>query len=329
MILADKIIQLRKKNGWSQEELAEKMGVSRQSVSKWESAQSIPDLNKILLLGQIFGVTTDFLLKDEIGEEEYINDLVEADVIQKRHVSMEEANEFLEVKKYTAPRIGSATALCILSPIALIVFCVTAETGLISISENQAAAVGLVIMLLMVAIAVFMFIMSGEKTKKFEFLDMEPIETEYGVTGMIKEKQSRFRNTYMRNNAIATCLCILSIVPLFLIQILTEEDFPTAIGFGMLLTMVAIGVFLFINVGIVWASMEKLLEEGDYCIEAKENGRENAKIAPIYWLVVTAGYLAVSFWTFDWHRTWIVWPVAAVFYGALTSVLNLIRKSKR
>ena len=44
MILADKIIRLRKKNGWSQEELAEKMAVSRQAVSKWEGAQTIPDL---------------------------------------------------------------------------------------------------------------------------------------------------------------------------------------------------------------------------------------------------------------------------------------------
>ena len=52
MILADKIINLRKKNGWSQEELAEKLGVSRQSISKYESAQSIPDLDKILKLSE-------------------------------------------------------------------------------------------------------------------------------------------------------------------------------------------------------------------------------------------------------------------------------------
>ena len=48
MILADKIIKLRKKMGWSQEELAERMGVSRQAVSKWESAQSTPDLERVL-----------------------------------------------------------------------------------------------------------------------------------------------------------------------------------------------------------------------------------------------------------------------------------------
>lgn len=66
MILADKIITLRKKNGWSQEELADQLEVSRQSVSKWEGAQSIPDMNKILKLSKVFGVSTDYLLKDEI-----------------------------------------------------------------------------------------------------------------------------------------------------------------------------------------------------------------------------------------------------------------------
>ena len=80
MILADKIIRLRKKNGWSQEELADKMNVSRQAVSKWESAQSIPDLEKILQLSKLFCVTTDYLLKDDIEDEEFTNDSYDASV---------------------------------------------------------------------------------------------------------------------------------------------------------------------------------------------------------------------------------------------------------
>ena len=59
MILADKIIDLRKKNSWSQEELAEKMDVSRQSISKWESAQSVPDMARIVRLSELLGVSTD------------------------------------------------------------------------------------------------------------------------------------------------------------------------------------------------------------------------------------------------------------------------------
>ena len=56
MILADKVIKLRKQRGWSQEELANQLNVSRQAVSKWESASSIPDIDKILKMSQIFEV---------------------------------------------------------------------------------------------------------------------------------------------------------------------------------------------------------------------------------------------------------------------------------
>ncbi len=68
MIFADKLIENRKKNGWSQEDLAFKLGVSRQSVSKWESAQAIPDMKKILQMADLFQVSTDYLLKDEIED---------------------------------------------------------------------------------------------------------------------------------------------------------------------------------------------------------------------------------------------------------------------
>lgn len=65
MILAEKIALLRRQTGWSQEELANQLNVSRQAVSKWESGASIPDLDKVLKLSALFEVTTDYLLKDE------------------------------------------------------------------------------------------------------------------------------------------------------------------------------------------------------------------------------------------------------------------------
>lgn len=63
MNLADRIQRLRKEKGISQEELANVLGVSRQAVSKWESEQSIPDLDKIIALSEYFAVTTDYILK--------------------------------------------------------------------------------------------------------------------------------------------------------------------------------------------------------------------------------------------------------------------------
>ena len=138
MILADKIIRLRKRNGWSQEELAEKMNVSRQSVSKWESAQSVPDLARVLQLSAIFGVTTDYLLKDEIESEVPSSDFPDSSEV--RHVSLEEANGYLAVRELSAKQTSFATFLCSLSPICLFLLIGASEAGLWNITENFAAA---------------------------------------------------------------------------------------------------------------------------------------------------------------------------------------------
>lgn len=63
MNIADRIQHLRKTEGLSQEELADKVGVSRQAVSKWESGQSTPDLDKVIMMSDLFKVTTDYILK--------------------------------------------------------------------------------------------------------------------------------------------------------------------------------------------------------------------------------------------------------------------------
>ena len=140
MILADKIIRLRKKNGWSQEDLADKMNVSRQAVSKWEGAQTIPDLEKILQLSILFGVSTDYLLKDEIEDEELTNDS-SSDTTIKR-ISLVEANAYLEQRKKASWRIALATFLCILSPITLIVLTMLSELPNAIVTEAILLAIG-------------------------------------------------------------------------------------------------------------------------------------------------------------------------------------------
>ena len=77
MTFSEKISALRKQKGWSQEELAEKLMVTRQAVSKWESAQSMPDLDKLVQLSEALGVSTDYLLMgSEPSKEEVKNDLL-------------------------------------------------------------------------------------------------------------------------------------------------------------------------------------------------------------------------------------------------------------
>lgn len=65
MKLADKIIKHRKANGWSQEEFAEKLDVSRQAVSRWENGTALPDAQNVLQISKLFNVTADYLLNDD------------------------------------------------------------------------------------------------------------------------------------------------------------------------------------------------------------------------------------------------------------------------
>lgn len=70
MVLSEKIYRLRKTRGMSQEELATATAVTRQSVSKWESGGALPDASKIVVLSDLFGVSTDYLLKDlDVGSD--------------------------------------------------------------------------------------------------------------------------------------------------------------------------------------------------------------------------------------------------------------------
>ncbi len=319
MILAEKIIRLRKKMGWSQEELAEKMNVSRQAVSKWEGAQTVPDLEKILLLSRLFGVTTDYLLKDEIEDEEFTD---ESDSVSVKRISMAEATEFLEWRKTASVQIAAATFLCVIAVIPLLLLSAITEYKVFPVSENAAAGAGLVILLLLVASAVCLFTHCGFKNAPYEFIDKEPFETEYGVTGLVKERQKAYRHTYTKYNIIGTLICVLSPIPLF-VGLITERELFMVFMLTVTILLAGIGSVFFIIAGIRWASMQKLLKEGDYTQMSKEKAHIRETIATIWWLSATAIYLSWSFLSNDWEITWVVWPIAGVLFAAVMCLCNL------
>ena len=326
MILADKIIELRKKNGWSQEELAEKLGVSRQAVSKWEGAQSVPDIQRILEMSRLFGVSTDYLLKDDMdyGSEALAESAAETDSTLRR-VDMETASAFLAFRRNWAPRIALAVFLCIISPVALIMLGAFSEYGVLNLSENAAGGIGLIILLLLVAGAVSIFIIYGMKNQPFEFLEKENIDTAYGVTGMVREYRERCAAVCSTQIVLGVVLCILSVLPLFGALCVTENDLVILLCTCLLLVIVAVGVVFLILAGMKRGAANMLLQEGDYSREEKKRNRLTSTAAGVYWLLVTAGYLAWSFYTDGWNRTWIVWPVAGVLFPAVMAVVGAIR----
>ena len=69
MTMGEKILNMRKARGWNQEELAERIGVTRQAVSRWESGAAKPDADKIIAICDLFGVSADYLLRDQYSGE--------------------------------------------------------------------------------------------------------------------------------------------------------------------------------------------------------------------------------------------------------------------
>jgi len=324
MILADKIIRLRKKNGWSQEELADRMHVSRQAVSKWEAAQTTPDLEKILQMSRLFGVTTDYLLKDELETEAFTDETLEPSV---RCVTMEEANTYLVHRKWASVRIALATVLCILSPVCLILMSVASDLSVLPFNENFAVFCGLAILFFMVAIAVALFLYVGFKHSPYDFLEKEEFELAYGVSGMVKERQKAFKDTYTKSNIIGVCLCILAPIVLIL-GVFTIDGFLAAGLLAAMLVMISVAVWLFIWVGVQWASMERLLREGEFAPEHNSDSPLMRMITTVYWLLVTAGYLIWSFIATNWSLSWIIWPISGIVFAAIREILTYLEKKR-
>lgn len=282
MILADKIVSLRKKAGWSQEDLAEKLGVTRQSVSKWEGAQSVPDMDKVVMMSRLFGVSTDFLLKDEL-EEEAPCAAAQDDDTPLRRVTMKQASAYLALRKAAAPKIAIATALCIISPVTLILLAGMSEVQRFHISENAAAGIGLCVLLALVALAVSIFLRTSAEAKEFRFLEEDPFETEYGVTGMVRQRQQEYKDTHTRLVTVGVVLCVLAAVPLFAAMCISGSDLLYIAAVCALLVLVAIGCLALVTAGVYQGAMEQLLEEGDYTRPQKKHHKLMGTVTMIYW----------------------------------------------
>lgn len=159
-------------------------------------------------------------------------------------------------------------------------------------------------------------------------MEREPIELEYGVAGIVSERSKNYEPVFTRGIVIGVTLCILCSVPLLVAAIMNAPAFTVMLMVSLLLAIVAVAVNLFIRVGMVKGSYDKLLQTGDYSPGKKKSGKLVDKISSIYWLLVTAGFLAYSFITNDWEHSWIVWPVAGVSFGVIAVICQLIQKEE-
>lgn len=325
MILADKLYKLRTNCGLSQEEVAEKMNVSRQSVSKWESGNSIPGLDKIVDLAKLYNVSTDYLLLDEIEElpEDVVVDTYEG--FTAKEVTLEEANIYINQIKESSKKIALGVLLCILSPVPLMVLLGMSDNNF---SQDIAGGIGVACLLVMIALAVAIFILNGAKLDDYEYLEKEDFSLGYGVAGVVKKKKEQFLPEHHRYVAIGVVLCVIAAVPLIVAAGFSEKDSIALYMIAVLLLLVAFGVYLMVMAGCEKDAYDKLLQEGDFTKEKKYKNKKLEGFSGAYWGIVTAVYLGISFLFNNWDISWVIWPVAGVLFAGIYSLLGTFVKTE-
>lgn len=316
MILAEKIAQLRKQQGWSQEELANRLQVSRQAVSKWEGGASIPDLDKILKLSALFEVSTDYLLKEDIEVPDAAPAMEppapEAEPLHT--VTLDEANDYLNLVQAVCGRIAAGVGLCVLCPVALLLLGAWADG---TPREDFAAGAGMIILLVLVALGLLLILPAAIQLDAYDYLEKEVFQLGYGVAGIVEKQKKEHGPQGLRQSTWGVVGCVLAVVPLMAAVMLGASDFWMAAAVCLLLAIVAVSVQPLIRAGMQQAAFDKLLQAGDYTVERKRVTRRVGWFAGAYWCCVTALYLGVSFRNDSWNTSWYIWAVAGVLFAAV------------
>lgn len=296
MILADKLIWLRKKNGFSQEEFAEKIDVTRQAVSRWEGAQTYPDLSKIILISKLYGVSTDYLLIDEIEEESKpYRDRTAAEDIDRScceaqtkvdetdpgiHVlTKEEANEYISYTKKYGVRCALASAAFILSVIPILILSVYAAANR-RLSDAVVIGVGSAFFAILAAVGCcILFVKTGEYGK-YKYILSEPFSYENVLKEHIMIQKYKFISYYNALVAIGVLSIILSSVPTayFLLRGLWQWAIVTM----TVALIIAVPIFIYAVTRL--NSYKNLLDKGR---NRKINkARTTVFVSTAYWFVM-------------------------------------------
>lgn len=282
MNFKEKLQKIRKEKGYSQEQLADMIGVSRQAVSKWESGLSYPETEKLIELSKLFSLSLDELLKDEIKEEApLIDPILETD--------------FLKFYKKFSFMIALGVCLCIAGLVA---------TAIVEeLIQNQLFEIITFFSFVLVAVVIFVYY-------GMEYEQYEEVEKQYRKKMKHKVIPRSVQKKFSISITLGVALCILGIVFGGIANEMTERNSIIAIFF---FTPVAIAVWLFIYYGMAY---------GMYQEKTKKKDNVTEKIHGVIMLVATLIFLLFGFLSNAWHPAWVVFPIGGILCGIVSILTN-------
>lgn len=289
MNFSENLQTLRKERGWTQEQLAELLQVSRQAVTKWESGQSSPDLERIMQICQLFDCD--------------LNTLVQGTIPTATQTEQYSYETFLQAKtQYEAGyrRQGLAIAggvCCILWGVTLFIF----------LGGFGLEAIGVLILLSLIAIATFLFIYFGMQFERFQ------AEQTTTFNYYDAEERNQFHKRFSIAIGLGVMLVLLGVILCVGLALLNEASTlaPSAM---MLCVTIATGIFIYFGIQQEKYQNAPVREPGQAAQEVPAKPKED-DISGTIMLIATAIFLIAGFVFHRWHPAWVVFPIGGILCG--------------
>lgn len=279
MSLSNNLRALRKQKGYSQEQLAEQLNVSRQAVSKWESNNGYPEMDSLIILSELFDCSVDALLKSDLTNHNPTNKQ-----IYEKHCN-------LMARAYTFGIISI-----------LLGACAYLFTEIYFPENTKSEFIPQIIFLFFALIGVICLVYFGMMDSHFQ-------ERELEFTDFYSENERfEFNQKYSLSITVGVGLILFGVVVQVLVNNMYNEDLAN--GLFMILVTVAVGIFVYF--GTLKSKYDRVNQKK---IVKEEKYKQAIMWYGIIMMITTIIYLGWSFITNDWHITWIVYPIGGIICG--------------
>ena len=295
MSLSENLQNLRKIKNMSQEELAEKLNVSRQAVSKWESGNGYPETEKIITICDIFDCSMDELVKGKISED----------------IKSEKNNYDLIMTK-TSKGIAIGVTLILIGVSIMLTILGFAPNEQ---AENQYSLIGVIAILIGVVFAVPLFIING--TKVDDFKKKNPVIANVYSEDELDEGKSK----YTKFIALGISIILIGVVVMMALlgfKVFENDTMPVAV----LMYFVTIGASLIVYSGKMQDKFDIEKYNKENSDEYKQNDEKVSKICGVIMILATIIFLVWGFALKMWYINWIVFPVGGMLCGITAIILG-------
>lgn len=294
MNLSENLQNLRKAKGMSQEELAEKLDVSRQAVSKWETGETSPETEKIIMICDLFDCSMD--------------DLIKGKVIIEDATSKKVYDRFMN-------KFSKGISLGVL----MILIGVTLLLTIIGIAPKgnleKYMFLGIAILMLFVIVAVPIFIVLGIKMDSLQ-RKYKSVKNFYNT-----EEKEKYETKFAIMIAIAVTIILMGVITLILLLGFKIFDMRSTLPYAIFMIFVTIASPIFVYAGIQKSKYDMSNLRYNHLEISEEVAEKIGRISAVIMISATIIYFILGFIFNLWTINWLVYPIGGMICG-IVSVLN-------